>query len=240
MRIAGGAIRRNFLRNYELNSTSKFESEQKISTGRQFQRASENPINAAKALRVRKSMADLETHQKNLESADSIYQVAEDSLLTVSSLIQNTYEKLVQGAHGTYNQNDMDIIASEIEQYAEEMVQVMNVDVADRKIFGGTNNTTNAFEIKGAIGRITGKDEDGVTRIYNTFRALCNYADFNGSRNVVEQPKEEMIESKVEKELVVSSSQPQFHYNIQIHLPATTDISVYNAIFKSLKDNLLM
>lgn len=152
MRIAGGAIRRNFLRNYELNSTSKFESEQKISTGRQFQRASENPINAAKALRVRKSMADLETHQKNLESADSIYQVAEDSLLTVSSLIQNTYEKLVQGAHGTYNQNDMDIIASEIEQYAEEMVQVMNVDVADRKIFGGVNNETNAFEIKGPLG----------------------------------------------------------------------------------------
>ncbi len=152
MRIAGNTTRRNFLRNYEMNSTSKFESEQKISTGRQFQRASENPINAAKALRVRKSMADLETHQKNLQSANSIYQVAEDSLLTVSSLIQSTYEKLVQGAHGTYNQNDMDIIASEIEQYAQEMVQIMNVDVADRKIFGGVNNETNAFEIHGTIG----------------------------------------------------------------------------------------
>ena len=152
MRIAGNTTRRNFLRNYEMNSTSKFESEQKISTGRQFQRASESPINAAKALRVRKSMADLETHQRNLESASSIYQVAENSLLTVSSLIQNTYEKLVQGAHGTYNQNDMDIIADEIEQYAQEMVQIMNVDVADRKIFGGVNNETNAFEIHGTIG----------------------------------------------------------------------------------------
>ncbi len=152
MRIAGNASRRNFLRNYEMNSTAKFESEQKISTGRQFQRASENPINAAKALRVRKSMADLETHQKNLQSADSIYQVAEDSLLTVSSLIQSTYEKLVQGAHGTYNQNDLDIIAAEVEQYAQEMVQMMNVDVADRKIFGGVNNETNAFEIHGPIG----------------------------------------------------------------------------------------
>ena len=50
----------------------------------------------------------------------------------------------------------------------------------------------------------------------------------------------EIIEHKVEKELVASSGTPQFHYNIQIHLPATTDISVYNAIFKSLKDNLLM
>jgi hypothetical protein len=29
------------------------------------------------------------------------------------------------------------------------------------------------------------------------------------------------------------------HYNIQIHLPATKDVEVYNAIFKSLKDHLL-
>ena len=29
-----------------------------------------------------------------------------------------------------------------------------------------------------------------------------------------------------------------FHYNIQIHLPVTTDVTVYNAIFRSLKDHL--
>ena len=29
------------------------------------------------------------------------------------------------------------------------------------------------------------------------------------------------------------------HYNIQIHLPATKDLEVYNAIFKSLKDHLI-
>jgi len=29
------------------------------------------------------------------------------------------------------------------------------------------------------------------------------------------------------------------HYNIQIHLPATKDVEVYNAIFKSLKEHLL-
>jgi hypothetical protein len=32
----------------------------------------------------------------------------------------------------------------------------------------------------------------------------------------------------------------KFHYNIQIHLPATSDVGVYNAIFKSLKENLLI
>jgi uncharacterized protein DUF5343 len=32
---------------------------------------------------------------------------------------------------------------------------------------------------------------------------------------------------------------PGLHYNIQIHLPATKDVEVYNAIFKSLREHLL-
>ena len=31
----------------------------------------------------------------------------------------------------------------------------------------------------------------------------------------------------------------ELHYNIQIHLPATKDLEVYNAIFKSLKEHLV-
>jgi hypothetical protein len=32
---------------------------------------------------------------------------------------------------------------------------------------------------------------------------------------------------------------PSLHYNIQIHLPATKDVEVFNAIFKSLREHLL-
>jgi hypothetical protein len=32
---------------------------------------------------------------------------------------------------------------------------------------------------------------------------------------------------------------PELHYNIQIHLPATKDVEVFNAIFKALKEHLL-
>jgi Family of unknown function (DUF5343) len=36
-----------------------------------------------------------------------------------------------------------------------------------------------------------------------------------------------------------ASHRPTLHYNIQIHLPATKDIEVFNAIFRSLKEHLL-
>ena len=95
-------------------------------------------------------------------------------------------------------------------------------------------------EIKGAISRVTGKDEEGVNRIYNTFKTLCSNADFENSVSIGEPVKEETFEAHAPVNTTVPIQSPQFHYNIQIHLPATTDISVYNAIFKSLKDNLLV
>lgn len=149
MRIAGSTIRRNYLKNYQRNYSDMFESEKKIETGRKFSRASESPIDAAEALRVRKALSELDTSTANLKSADSIYQSAESSMTTISELIQLTYEKLVEGAHGTRNQDDLEILAKEVDEKAEEMIQLLNVDVADRKIFGGINNTTVAFEIKG-------------------------------------------------------------------------------------------
>lgn len=39
--------------------------------------------------------------------------------------------------------------------------------------------------------------------------------------------------------VIHTNQAPSLHYNIQIHLPATKDVEVYNAIFKSLRDHLV-
>lgn len=96
-------------------------------------------------------------------------------------------------------------------------------------------------EIKGAISRVTGKDADGVGRIYNTFKTLCGLATFDIIQAAAIPAEKEETPSETTTNIpVVTPRTNEFHYNIQIHLPATNDISVYNAIFKSLKDNLLM
>ena len=97
-------------------------------------------------------------------------------------------------------------------------------------------------EIKGAISRITGKDDASVARYTATFKTLAGLAQFGASPRIRTKSKEE------EKEAGAPPKRPQvfdptngieFSHNIQIQLPATTDISVYNAIFKSLRENLL-
>lgn len=107
-------------------------------------------------------------------------------------------------------------------------------------------------EVKGAISRITGKDEETVKRYYSTFKALSRLADFNQDIRVEipsHKPADAMATAAstnippVQEPSAPHSPPPahrksEYHYNIQIHLPVTTDITVYNAIFKSLRENL--
>jgi len=101
-------------------------------------------------------------------------------------------------------------------------------------------------EIKGAISRVTGKDSKSVNRFFSTFKALVALASLNGrpvpkhkESATSEPPRVAIVEKPTLSKPEYLQTDTSFHYNIQIHLPATTDISVYNAIFKSLKESLL-
>ncbi|WP_295489432.1 DUF5343 domain-containing protein [Sphingorhabdus sp. EL138] len=99
-------------------------------------------------------------------------------------------------------------------------------------------------EIKGAISRVTGKDAVTVVRYYNTFKTLIALANFNNILASTDENEKEEKQKKPKIDDPVKDDDGKrlssFHYNIQIHLPPTTDISVYNAIFKSLRDNLII
>lgn len=84
----------------------------------------------------------------------------------------------------------------------------------------------------------------------NTFLTLLDLADISGNGKPVDKKekvkKEEDDTSDEGKGKTNPNGNPDFRsivpnlrYNIEIHLPATKDIEVYNSIFKSLKQHLL-
>mgnify|MGYP007005548554 CR=1 FL=1 len=81
MRISNSTILRNYDRNLKRVSSQKYASENKILTGRQYTRASQSPLKAAKALTVRKQLWHSEQYKENLDVADKLYTEAETSLL---------------------------------------------------------------------------------------------------------------------------------------------------------------
>jgi hypothetical protein len=112
-------------------------------------------------------------------------------------------------------------------------------------------NELPAEKLRGIIATKTDKGERVVKEIAATFKALAKAADFSEPREE-EKPSMTRADSKRPGALEALDQEehlpekpqgpqhrPQFHYNIQIHLPTTTDITVYNAIFKALRENLL-
>lgn len=76
-----------------------------------------------------------------------------------------------------------------------------------------------------------------------TFFALLEMADMNATPTAPSEVKVAQQEAPPTREVHEAApkvhGRPSLHYNIQIHLPATKDIEVFNAIFKSLKEHLL-
>lgn len=129
-------------------------------------------------------------------------------------------------------------IAAAIRELYDQLFE-MNEYVQD------TDTTT----LKGLIVEATGAEQNSnaVSKTLSTFQALRKIADFEpASEFTVDNAEENVSPSPV--------SLPQIHhqssnngsreginlsYTINLNLPATTDIEVFNAIFKSLKQHLI-
>lgn len=83
----------------------------------------------------------------------------------------------------------------------------------------------------------------------NTFKALCELADWSvptvsslqetDATSISSTEDLHIAQEKTGQEISKTPSKMNLHYNIQIHLPETTNMAVYDAIFQSLKKHLM-
>ncbi len=149
MRISNSTLLRNYDRNLKRISTQKYSSEQKIYSGRQYSRASESPLKAAKALTVRKQLSHSEQYKENLDVADKFYTEAETSMLQISDRLATVRETIIYACNSTKDEStDLNILAEQLETTAKEMVSVFNTNSAERAIFGGSSNSAEPFTLE--------------------------------------------------------------------------------------------
>ncbi len=91
-----------------------------------------------------------------------------------------------------------------------------------------------------------GDDDKNIIRVVGTFQELVKLSSFGPIKS--EKPAEKVVDTQDAKPEISSfegvrkihrETKFGISYTINLNLPPTTEIEVYNAIFKSLKDNLL-
>ena len=139
---------RGYHRNLNRVGNLKSDSMDKIMSNRKFNRASESPIDAAKALNVRKSLYYTDQYTENLKVADKFYTEAETSLLGVSSKLQEIREELVAACNsGIKSIDEYNVYAQHLEIFATQLCEIFNTDSAGRAIFGGSSDDGQPFVI---------------------------------------------------------------------------------------------
>lgn len=102
-----------------------------------------------------------------------------------------------------------------------------------------------ADRLKSLVAQVGGTDADNTARIASTFNALSKAADFDAEAIDIRNDISDSVEVKPSTEEAISTGtqnrasrhglRPEFHYNIQIHLPANGDEETYLNIFNAIR-----
>ncbi|MBX3111040.1 MAG: DUF5343 domain-containing protein [Fimbriimonadaceae bacterium] len=95
--------------------------------------------------------------------------------------------------------------------------------------------------IEGKFTSEGGLDESKSKLAAATFLAFWKLADHSAKAGTIPTEQEDVEELAIGEKGTPGGRKfsTGLHYNIEIHLPATKDIEVFNAIFRALRENLL-
>jgi hypothetical protein len=94
-------------------------------------------------------------------------------------------------------------------------------------------NELSLDQLKGLVSQVTGSDKNLVNQIAYTFNAIAKKADF--SKTTAKKKEDEVDEGTLLTKLPPSELRKDFHFNIQVHLPANGTEETYLNIFNALR-----
>lgn len=137
MRITDTMLMNNMLLSSMRNRQALDKLQQQYHTLKKIQVPSDNPIVAARALRFRTNVSEIEQYKVNVKDGISWMSVSEQAMYNTREILDDIRERCVQGASGNLEIEDQKAIASEIKQLRQQLTLEANVNYAGRYVFSG-------------------------------------------------------------------------------------------------------
>lgn len=137
MRITNSMMMNNILLSINKNRKTMSTYEDQLSTGKQIQKPSDNPIVAARTLKFRTNISEIDQYKTNVNDALSWINVTEQAVTNSTDILKRINEISVQGSTGTMTAKNRESMIAEISQLKEQLVNEGNVSYAGRFIFTG-------------------------------------------------------------------------------------------------------
>ena len=151
MRITNRMIANTYLSNLNSSLGDLTALNERVASGRSYQKASEDPVSALKAYQVRQSLSRISLYQDNVKSAQSLLTDAESSISELNSVLTGAMEQILQGKSDTCNEGDRETLANLLESYQAEVLDIANSKSSTKYIFGGSDMSEKPFTVNSGI-----------------------------------------------------------------------------------------
>jgi flagellar hook-associated protein 3 FlgL len=150
---------------------------EKIATQKKVNRASDDPIAAAKIVDIRQGMAANEQYRKNIADSDNWVSITESTLSSAYKLLTKARGIALGEAEGTADAASRKIAAQNIQSFIDEMASLANEKIGDRYIFSGSKNSAAPFSTTPGEARIEAVEQAG-NNVFNG--TVLSSADYSG------------------------------------------------------------
>jgi len=145
-RITPAMITSSTLNDINSAFASMERSSSELSSGKTILQPSDNPYGASHAIDLQSQLDGLGSYASNAQDGASWTMASEGAMANMSELLQRVRELTVQASNGTYNQGDLNGIATQVSQLAETIKQDANTQYAGQYVFSGTATTTPPYQ----------------------------------------------------------------------------------------------
>jgi flagellar hook-associated protein 3 FlgL len=149
----------------DLNSSlaSLERTTNELSSGNTILEPSDNPYGASQVIDLQSQLEGLSGYESEAQNGISWESTSASAMTNMGEVTQRVRELLVEGANGTYNKNDLETMALQVEQLTESIKQDANTQYAGQYVFSGTATATAPYE-NGANDEYKGNNES-VSRV---------------------------------------------------------------------------
>ena len=167
IRVTQNMVTQQSLSSLQSGLNQLARTQEKLSTGKVINRASDSPTEATVAMKLRAQVAREEQYVRNAENGLGWLSVVDSTLGQMTDNVRRARELALQGANAASTPETREAIAVEIDQIREGLISQANTTYLDRPVFGGVTAGSRAFDASGAYvgvdGAVRRTVADGVT-----------------------------------------------------------------------------
>ncbi len=145
MRVTHSMIVTNVMNDVRTNLARMNKTQQQISSGKRYTRASDNPTAVARSMNSRTTESRVEQYQRNVDNAVGWLNTSDAAIQAATDVIQRARELAVMGGNDALPDKERELIAQEVDQLLEQLTDLGNTKFNGSYIFAGQLTETPAY-----------------------------------------------------------------------------------------------